>query len=174
MPAAAGFVEIGASANYRSTGYNADNLNESITYTGSISYYFAEMCAFEMAYTTGYSRQVTKGSQYGDPKETVEDNIDLLSGDIVLSPAGRQDPFRPYVKLGAGYLKKDRYRRVDNNAETLLSRQEGLVPSGGLGLSINLTKMLSIKFGLEAWPSPLKVKPVIIDYAGRAGVAWIF
>jgi outer membrane protein W len=174
-PASAGFIELGASANYRSSGYDANNKIESLSYTASLSYYFWEMCAFELGYTTGYSKQVTKGTSALDHKETIEDNIDLASLDLVLSFADRQDPFRPYIKVGGGYLTKDRFRQIDDGDTTrLVPRQEGLVPSGGFGLSLSLTKELSIKMGIEAWTSPPKYRPVIVDYAGRAGISWIF
>lgn len=172
--ASAAFVEFGASANYRSSGYDSNNNIQSITYTGSVSYYFWEMCAFELSYTTGYAKQTSKGPSVIDPKDTVQDNIELASADLVFSFAGRQDPFRPYVKLGGGYLKKERFLQVDQGDTVLLARQEGLVPSGGVGLSLSLTSQFNIKFGLEAWTSPPKQKPVIVDYAGRAGVSWIF
>jgi hypothetical protein len=176
-PAFAGFFELGASANYRSSSYDKNNFIQSLTYTASMSYYFSEMCAFELGYTTGYSKQVTQGSTALDHKETVEDNIDLASLDLVLSFADRQDPFRPYVKLGGGYLSKARYRQIDDGDKTLLTEpQKGWVPSGGFGLSINFTKELSIKLGVEAWTSPPsdKKNPLVVDVAGRAGISWLF
>jgi len=175
FPAFAGFYEVGASANYRYSGYDPNNYVQSLSYTASVSYYFMEMCAVEVGYTTGYSKQVSGGTGTTiDPKETIEDNIALSSADLVISFAGRQDPFRPYVKLGGGYLIKDRYRRVNQDDETLIAHQEGLVPSGGVGLAINLTTAMSIKFGLDAWTSPPRQQPVIVDYAGRAGISWMF
>ncbi|MGE0529012.1 MAG: outer membrane beta-barrel protein [Bdellovibrionales bacterium] len=172
--AAAAFLELGASANYRTSRYNSANYIESISYTGSLSYYFWEMCAWELNYTTGYSKQVTQGTGVTDPKTTVEDNIELTSLDLVLSFAARQDPFRPYVKLGAGYLTKERFRQVDDGNKEKISEQEGVVPSGGIGFSVNLTKEFSIKFGVDAWTSPMDEDPVVVDYAGRAGISWIF
>lgn len=171
----AGFIEFGASANYRYSGYNANNFVQSLTYTGTVSYYFWEMCAFELNYTTGYSKQVSGGvGTTLDPRETIEDNIALTALDVVLSFAGRKDPFRPYIKLGAGYLIKDRYRQINQDNEDLIAHQEGVVPSGGLGLAFNITENLSIKVGVDAWTSPLREQPVIVDYAGRAGISWIF
>ncbi len=170
----AGFVELGASANYRSSGYDKYNYIQSLTYTASMSYYFWEMCAWELNYTTGYAKQATKASDPMSPKTTVEDNIEMTSVDLVLSFAGRQDPFRPYIKMGGGYLTKERFRQVEGFDKERISRQSGVVPSGGLGISLNITKELSIKFGLDAWTSPLDEQPVIVDYAGRAGVSWMF
>lgn len=170
----AGYIEVGASANYRSSGYDRNNYVESIAYTASLSYYFWEMCAWELNYTTGYSKQVTKGPLTIDPKETVEDNIQLTSLDLVLSFAARQDVFRPYVKLGAGYLVKDRFRQINDGSVDPIGHQDGAVPSGGFGFAVNITKELSIKLGLDAWTSPLRTQPVIVDYVGRGGISWMF
>jgi outer membrane protein W len=170
----AGFIELGASANYRSSGYDKHNYIQSLTYTSSLSYYFWEMCAVELNYTTGYAKQATKAADPTAPRTTVEDNIEMISTDLVLSFASRQDPFRPYIKFGGGYLTKERYRQVEGFDKERISSQNGLVPSGGLGLAVNLTKEFGIKFGLDAWTSPLDEDPVIVDYAGRAGVSWMF
>lgn len=174
IPAWAGFMELGGSVNYRSSRYDSDNFVESLTYTASVSYYFWETSALELNYTTGTSKQVSKGATPTDPKFTVEDNIDMTSLDLVLSFAERQAPFRPYVKLGAGYLVKERFRKVNDSPRERISEQSGIVPSGGLGLSVNITKTFSIKLGLDAWTSPMNEKPVVVDYAGRAGLSWIF
>jgi outer membrane protein W len=170
----AGFLELGASVNYRASGYNDDNYIRSTSYTGSFSYYFWEMCAWELNYTTGNSEQVSKGASALDPKYKVEDNIEMVSMDLVLSFASRQDPFRPYIKIGAGYLTKERFRTVDDDPRERISKQSGMVPSGGVGFSLNLTKEFSIKLGVDAWTSPLDEEPLVIDYAGRAGLAVIF
>ncbi len=174
LPAWAGFFELGAAANYRYSGYDPNNFVQSLTYTASASYYFWEMCAWELNYTTGYSKQVNQGTTKIDNRETVEDNIQLTALDLVLSFAARQDPFRPYVKVGAGYLVKDRFFQVNKDNENLIAHQEGWVPSGGFGLSLSITHELSVKVGIDAWTTPLKIKPMIIDYAGRAGISWMF
>lgn len=170
----AGFFELGGSVNYRSSGYDDNNYIESLTYTASGSYYFWEMCAWEVNYTWGNSKQVTKGADTIDPKTTVQDNIQMISLDLVLSFAERQAPFRPYIKLGAGHLSKERFRKIDDDAREKISEQSGIVPSGGVGLSLNLTKGFSIKLGVDAWTSPMDEDPLVIDYAGRAGMSWLF
>lgn len=174
LPAFAGFIEIGASANYRSSGYDKDNYIQSLTYTASFSYYFWEMCAWELNYTTGYSKQSTKASGVIENRTTIEDNIEMTSMDLVLSFAARTDPIRPYIKFGGGYLTKERFRQIEGFAKNKISTQRGLVPSAGAGISLNITKEFSIKLGVDAWTSPTGQDPVIVDYAGRAGVSWIF
>lgn len=174
LSAFAGFFEIGASVNYRYSGYDANNYVLSLAYTASATYYFWEMCAWELDYTNGYSKQVSQGTSPIDPKETVEDNIQLTSLDLVLTFAGHDDTFRPYIKFGGGYLVKERYFQVNADGENLIARQVGPVPSGGFGFALGITKELSIKLGLDAWSSPFNQQPVIIDYAGRAGISWMF
>ena len=173
-PALAGFVEVGGSVNYRSSGYDDFNYIRSLSYTASFSYYFWEMCAWEVNYTTGYSKQMTRGTAALDPVTTVEDSIEMVSMDLVLSMAGREDPFRPYVKMGAGYLTKQRYRKINDDPRESISSQAGIVPSAGIGLSLTLAKGFSIKLGVDAWTSPLDEDPVVIDYAGRAGISFMF
>jgi outer membrane protein W len=170
----AGFIELGASVNYRSSGYDDNNYIRSLSYTGSFSYYFYEMCAWELNYTIGQSEQVTKGPTQVDQKYKVEDNIQMVSMDLVLSFASRQDPFRPYIKFGAGYLTKERFRQIDSDPREKISEQSGVVPSGGIGFSLNVTKEFSFKLGVDAWTSPLEQEPLVIDYAGRAGIAFMF
>lgn len=173
-PAWAGFIELGSSVNYRSSRYDSDNYIESLSFTGTFSYYFLEMCAWELNYTSGYSKQVTKGEGVGEVQTTVEDRIEMISMDLVLSFASRQDPFRPYIKLGAGYLTKQRFRKHGDDPRDAFKPQRGIVPSAGVGLAISLTKELSLKFGVDAWTSPMDVEPVVVDYAGRAGISWLF
>lgn len=170
----AGFIEIGGSANYRNSAYDEHNYIQSLTYTLSFAHYFYELCAWELNYTTGYAKQATKANDPLAPKTTVEDNIEMFSMDLVLSFAGRQDPIRPYIKMGGGYLMKERFRQVEGFDKERISSQEGVVPSAGLGIAINFTKEFSIKFGADAWTSPLGKDPVIVDYAGRAGISWMF
>ena len=48
------------------------------------------------------------------------------------------------------------------------------MPSTGIGLKLRLNKTLSVKIGLSAWTSPLGEDDPTVDYAGRAGISWIF
>lgn len=173
-PVSAGFIELGGSANYRSSSYTKDNYIMSLSYTASISYYFLETSAWEVNYTTGYSKQSTQA--LSEEITTIEDNIELVSTDLVFSFAGRQDPFRPYVKGGVGYLTKERFRKIGADNKEKISTQRGVVPSAGVGFAISITKEFNIKLGIDAWTSPLNDKDAekTTDYAGRAGVSWIF
>jgi outer membrane protein W len=168
------FVELGANANYRRSAFDSNNFQELISYTGSISYYFMEMSALELSYTNGYSEISAKSSTPSDPQYVNQTNFQLLALDLVVSFAEREDFFQPYVKIGAGYLKKDDFEQVGNGDNQLIAHSEGMVPSGGLGFRLMMTKSFAIKFGVDAWTTPLHEDPVVVDFAGYAGVSWLF
>jgi outer membrane protein W len=172
--AQAGFVEIGASANYRRSAFNKDNFQELLSYTSSISFYFNENSAIELSYTDGYSELSVKPSDPLDPKTTTETNFTMIGADLVLSFSGRDDALQPYVKIGGGYLLKEVFQQQDNADKYLISHSEGLVPSAGVGFKLVVTKELAVKFGLDAWTTPLQENPVVVDYSGRAGISWMF
>lgn len=175
-PAFAGYVELGASANYKFSGFDADNSIESISYTASYAYYFMENCAMELSYTSGYSKQMARASET-DPRYITTANIDLLALDLILTMGTREDLFQPYIKMGAGYLKKELFFKVDDGPTRRTSSSEGVVPSAGIGMKVGVTNSVSIKLGVDAWTSPLsgdKNEPVIVDYVGRAGLSWMF
>jgi outer membrane protein W len=174
LPTYAAFYEIGASANYRRSAFDHDNFQELISYTASLSYYFMDMSAIELSYTNGYSELSVKSPDPIDPVTTTETNFLLIGIDLVFSIAEKDDVVQPYVKIGGGYLKKEVFQQVGDGDKTKIARSEGLVPSGGAGFKIMLTNSLSIKFGLDAWTTPLYEKPVVVDYSGRAGIGWMF
>ena len=170
----AGFIELGANANYKSSKFNDDNTAETISYSGSIAYYFLEQCAFEITYTSGYSKQESQATPIDD-KYLIEDNFDMGSLDLVLSLAGKEAAVQPYLKLGGGYMIKERFIKVNNGPKLSASQIEGFVPSAGAGVKFMLTNTFSIKLGVDAWTSPVSSNDEkTIDYSGRAGVSWIF
>jgi hypothetical protein len=168
------FVEVGANANYRRSAFDSNNFQELLSYTASISYYFMEMSAIELSYTNGYSEISAKASAPSDPLYVNQTNFQLLALDLVVSFAEREDFFQPYIKMGAGYLKKDDFEQVGGSDNNLIAHSEGLVPSGGVGFRLMMTRAFAIKFGLDAWTTPLHQDPVVVDFAGYAGVSWLF
>lgn len=174
LSAQADFTEIGGAINYRRSSFDSNNYEELISYTASISYYYMEQSAIELSYTNGYSIISVKPEDPIDPLYVTQTNFQLLALDFVFSLAEKDDTFQPYVKIGGGYLKKDVFEQIDGGDTDLISHAEGLVPSGGIGFRIMVTKQFSVKFGLDAWTTPPTEQPVTVDYAGTAGVAWLF
>ena len=175
VPCWAGLVEIGLSANYKQTTFNEDNYNRAISYTGSFSYYFLEMSALEMSYTSGHSVLVAQPTAGQKDKYTT--NFQLVGLDLVFSFADRKSAFQPYVKAGAAYIEKE-FFLTNDTVGTLeyIDPQYGVVPSAGAGFKIRLSQNFSLKIGAEAWKTPnadSEDNP-IFDFAGRAGISWIF
>lgn len=164
-------LELGATANYRKSVIDDNNYQESVSYTGSISYYFWEMSALELSYTSGASQVVITPSQ-SEPRTTITTSFYLAGADLVFTFAGRESAFQPYLKLGAAYIEKEIIREIEGGATTSIGNPKGTVPSAGLGFKIRLNKTFSIKAGVDAWTSPLSEEDVTIDYAGRVGFSW--
>ncbi len=170
----AGFIEIGGSGNYRISQLNEDNYQKSLSYTGSISYYFWEMSALELSYTQGTQVSVLKISDT-DSKTTTTTYFEMSGLDLVLTLADKQSIFLPYIKGGGAYIVKKMESQVEGFAPKPAQPVYGAVPSAGVGFKIKLTQALSFKAGVDGWRSPPgNSKKAIWDYAGRAGLSWMF
>ncbi len=90
--------------------------------------------------------------------------------------AGKDAPFKPYVKLGAAYQeKRSQYKQV-NQDPINLGRIRGWSPSAGVGLRILMGSFV-IRTGCEVITSPLDTgddDPIAFDIAARAGISWMF
>ncbi|HAG90327.1 MAG TPA: hypothetical protein DCL41_00555 [Bdellovibrionales bacterium] len=177
----AGFLEIGASVNYRRNSIDENNYSDTTSYTGSMSYYFWDRSAIEFSYTYGLGKLSTKADGVGEIQRIQIAQFSMTSADLVLSLAGKEDLIQPYLKFGAGYVDKSIFLEDELTGRRLIKTQTGIVPSAGVGLKILLSKSLSLKLGVDAWTSPPDDKNAdgsdrkdSIDYAGRAGLSWMF
>jgi hypothetical protein len=168
----AGFLEIGASSNYRRSTINEYNFQESLSFTGSVSYYFWEQSAIELSYTDGYS-QVVSGLEGGLERKT-ESEFQMIGLDLVFAFGSRQDAFQPYVKAGAAQLSRQIAFQIEGQEKQISPESEGIVPSTGIGIKLRLSKTFSLKLGIDAWTTPPAEgsDETVVDYAGRAGVSW--
>lgn len=168
----AGPIEIGLSSSYRKSSIDSNNLQESLSFTGGLTFYLWELSALELSYTDGRARTVTQ--PIGGSKVTTTWAYEMAGLDFVLSLADRDSFIQPYVKLGGAYIQKKATQEVDSGAVVSLPIQRGIVPSAGAGFKIALTKQLSLKIGVDAWTTPLGDRTVMVDLAGRAGLSWMF
>lgn len=165
----AGVFEVGGSGSWRKSSFDGNNFSEMTSWTGSMSYYFYELSALELSYTDGVSRQSVKPAN--DIKSVSVTNFQLTALDLVMTLASKEDMFQPYVKLGGGYLNKQIFNQFEDGPMKSAGKIHGWVPSAGVGLKWFLSKDFSIRLGLDAWTSPPNQKPVVVDYAGRAGLS---
>jgi hypothetical protein len=175
--AQAGFVEVGASGTYRKSNVGADIFSESYSVTGSISYLFDEMSAIELSYTEGYGKTFVGATTAGATRE-ITNHATMASLDFVLTFGDRDAVLRPYIKAGAGYLiNKEITEDIVGFGPRTTHEPVGIVPSAGLGFRLAITKTLSFKAGVDGWSSqPIgkENRNSKIDYAGRAGISWMF
>lgn len=175
----AGYYEIGLSGNYRKlnlpTNTGRESFDATTSFTGSFSYYFAEMAAAELSYTQGQSERFIP-STTADSRTLYD--FALVGFDIVFTFAERKDPFIPYLKAGVAYFAKKEvtYEYIDNvtlgnNANTE-SLPKTFVPSVGMGIKLKLSNTFAIKIGIEGWTSDSIDKDPRWDLAGRAGISW--
>lgn len=174
----AGFIEVGASGSYKRSNIDGTSFDESQSLTGSLAYYFDESSALELSYTDGSNRRVIgEGQTVGHVTNMYYKMVGL---DFVLTIGGREATIRPYIKLGGVYIMEkrivDQYRDASGTyAPNEIKDNPALVPSGGIGFKLQLSQNWSLKVGAEAWTSrPLSEDNVTIDYAGRAGLSFMF
>lgn len=177
--AQAGFIEVGASGTYRKQNVGADIFAESYSITGSLSYLFNEMSAIELSYTEGYGRTVIGSAPTSGATKELVSTATMASLDFVYTFGEKNAVLRPYLKAGAGYLIKKEIIEVIAGGFPNRTYQEdtGIVPSAGVGFRLALTQTLSFKVGVDGWSSqPIgkENRNSKIDYAGRAGISWLF
>ena len=168
----AGIVELGASANFRRSTIDDNNFQESTSYTGSLSYYFWEMSALELSYTEGEAFLSVK--PLDDTKIITTSTFKLIGVDLIITLGSQQSTLQPYVKIGGAHIEKKIVRQAEGLDASEIESPSGIVPSAGIGLKIALGRSFSIKIGLDAWTSPMGEKNKTLDYAGRAGISWMF
>ncbi|MCB0390315.1 MAG: hypothetical protein KDD58_03440 [Bdellovibrionales bacterium] len=167
----AGVFEISASANYRRSQFDEENYQESQSLTGSISYYFMQMSAIELSYTSGTS--TLRATSIDNTWLEYITEFSMYGVDLVLTLAQKDSFFQPFVKIGGAHIRKDLIVKSETGAHKRSDTEPETVPSAGLGLKLMITKTFSIKLGMDAWQTK-QGESSKLDYAGRAGIAWLF
>ncbi|MCM2280541.1 MAG: porin family protein [Bdellovibrionaceae bacterium] len=172
----AGFIEIGASGNFKRVNVADDVLDTQTSLTGTLAYYFTEMTALELSYTDGQQKSEVKSTV--GLGQTISVNYSMVGLDFILTLGARDAILRPYFKAGAAYILEKKRTTVFefNPAASSVSEEEpALVPSGGIGFRLLLAKGWSLKAGIDAWSSKsVSDDNVKVDYAGRIGLSWMF
>jgi hypothetical protein len=167
----AGYFEFSATGSYRTNTVNEYTYSRTQSVTGSLAYYFWEMSALEFSYTDALSRSFGRTAISGqDYIET--SRVKLIGADLVISFAGRQSSFRPYIKMGAAEQSKT-WIYEEGLVNTRVD-SDGLSLTGGFGFKFLLSENFALKAGVDGWTNPLNETKRIIDYAANAGVSWMF
>lgn len=167
----AGLFEFGVSGTYRFSEIDENNFTKSNSLTGSVSYYFMEMSALELSYTSGVSHQSV--FQSGVQTKYIYE-YQHYGADLVFSFADRKSSLQPYLKGGVATIEKKLFAEVGNLPRELLREEEPTqVPSVGVGFKLMLTQAISFKAGFDAWGDSDK-KFNKWDNAARAGISIFF
>ena len=171
--ASAGYVEVGTTGSYYKSTIDDYNYEEKKDVSLSISYYFWAQSALELSATSRLN--VTKvGTSDVNSQVTIQTESLMYGLDFVLSLADMKADFRPYVKVGGLYIHKRVVQTTAAFPYEVIPFEDGIAPSAGVGLKLKLTELLSLKIGAEAWSLPLGNNKAQYDYAGRAGLSWVF
>lgn len=172
----AGFIEVGASGNFKRVNVADDVTDTQRSVTGSLAYYFTEMSALELSYTDGLQKSEVKSTT--GLGQTISVQYSMVGLDFILTMGERDAILRPYFKAGAAYiLEKKRTTEFEFNpaASSVSEEDPALVPSAGLGFRLLLTKNWSLKAGVDVWSSKsISEDNAKLDYAGRLGLSWMF
>ena len=179
-PSLAGIFEIDANTSYRKSTVDDINWEEKKELGFSISYYFWAQSAIELSATTrltiaNIGSKNTSGTILSQTELQTEET--LYGADFVWSLADMKASTRPYIKVGAVFIhKKSIQQELLPSPSAAISTpfKDGLAPSAGIGIKIGLTETMGIKIGLEAWNVELYDNKKQYDYAGRAGLSWMF
>lgn len=166
--AVAGVVEVSLSGNYRSNAIDNENQSKTQSLSGSVSYYFWEMSALEASYTRGRTENVT--SAFDLSADFIQYGLDF-----VFSFAARESAFKPYIKVGGMYQINQIVTIQKTFPVPAVRENQGLTPSAGIGLSVRMTENFGLKFGAEAWLTPMdQSNTQVVNVAARAGISWMF
>lgn len=172
-PSAAGVMELSTSYGLRNSRIDDDNYTKSTSWTGSFAWYFFDLSAIELSYTSGVTEQSLKATN--EERLRYVQEFQMYGADLVLTFAGRDSFLQPFIRGGAARLKKKLFRIESDGTQTLFGEPiENTVPSYGAGIKINLTKSFSLKGSYDRWRSGSNNDKEIWDDAIKAGISWYF
>lgn len=171
----AGLMEISYTYSTRNSFIDDDNFSKSFSHTGSFAWYFLEMSAFELSYTTGESEISGKAADETTPIK-FRTLFEMYDTSLVLTFAGRASIFQPYIKGGAAWIDKTIYKTdaTVTNKKISSTDKTDAVPSWGAGFKLFLTKNISIKASYDTWKAGESGSDERWDDAVRAGLSVLF
>ncbi|WP_413575723.1 outer membrane beta-barrel protein [Bdellovibrio sp. HCB290] len=165
-------VELGAQYGHKTQTYDANNYNEMESVTGSMSFYLWERIALELSYTDAQSVVVSKAFNT-DPKRTTVQRSQIMGADLILILADKKALFQPYVKGGMAQINRKQTIKIENQDTYENAPESAVAPSYGVGLKVQFTPSMGLKFSYDAWETPIGGGSKTNDSAIRAGITWM-
>ena len=173
--ASAGLMEVSYTYSTRNSFIDDDNFQKSYSHTGSFAWYFLEMSAIEFSYTKGESEISGKPSDETTPIVFLT-QFEMYDTSLILTFAGKNSFFQPYIKGGAAWIDKVIYRTDSTVANKKVSETDrtDAVPSWGVGFKLFVTKNMSLKASYDTWKAGESGSDERWDDAVRAGLSILF
>ncbi|WP_413585210.1 outer membrane beta-barrel protein [Bdellovibrio sp. HCB274] len=165
-------IELGAQYGHKTQTYDTNNYNEMESITGSMSFYLWERIALELSYTDAQSVVVSK-AYTTDPKRTTVQRSQILGADLILILADKKALFQPYIKGGVAQINRKQTIKIENQDTYENAPENAIAPSYGVGLKVQITQSMGLKFSYDAWETPIGGGSKTNDSAIRAGITWM-
>lgn len=162
-------TELSFSYGQKKTTFDINNYFSSESITGSLSFYFMEMLAFEFSYTdaTAVKEELVLTQQ-----QTTLQKTKVIGTDLIFIMGDRKSFFQPYIKGGVAQITRQQTIKIAGALVATLTPDEAIAPSYGLGFRLSLTERFGIKFSYDVWKTPIGSGQTTDDAAVKAGLSW--
>lgn len=152
----AGIYEVSLVYNFKQTNYDSTTYEKSESGTASLAYYFWGLSGLEFSFTRG-------ASLLSQQHYFIYQDLTAYGASLLFTIANKESAFKPYLKGGASYIKKNiRYIYKSVGAPPAVTA-EGLQPNIGIGFKVAIGPQFEIKTGVDASTSPLPTNAVGAD-----------
>ncbi|MGE0634428.1 MAG: outer membrane protein [Pseudobdellovibrionaceae bacterium] len=167
------YTEVGVSYTYKKTSFSKDDVLDSQSLTGSLSFYIWERIALELSYTDGLA--VRKERPPGNyPVREITQYSTIYGSDLIFGFADKKDTFQPYIKGGIAYISKKQVVQDKGYQSWEIKPKAAYAPSYGIGVRIMVSENFSLKASYDGWQTPVDDGVSTTDAAGRLGFSWLF
>lgn len=164
-------TELGLSYGFQKKTFNSGNYYQSDSKSASVSVYFIEKLMLEISYSDGFYEGQESDS---NSTRTIQQTTKMADASLVFMLMDRRSMIQPFIKGGAAYITKKQEVRYLNANAMAIPESSGWAPGYGAGLKFVLSDKFSLRFGYDAWQTPLSDGTKSEDSAFKAGLTWSF
>lgn len=167
------FTEMGLNYNYKKSAFDADNVSEQQSATGSLAFYFWERLGVELSYTNGlYVKREKQPNNAGAFLRETTIYTDAYGCDLIYIFADKKTAFQPFVKGGATYVKRKQVVQ-DAGTNSWDLEYKGLSPSYGVGFKLFITEAFAFRASYDILKTPVDDNTKVEEVTGRVGISWM-